>query len=571
MRNAFIFPLCVQSHAAFEQEQLEEIYKKEYYAGDTQAYLLPDTAIPVGLSPQEQRDAYRALKGGVLRQEVYAEDDTPQQAHPFTVTESCAHVRLLQPTQDGFPAVFLVMPSESLQFHYERHPEDPRIHHEMTLEVDAYGQPIHTARISYPRRNPPVGMPEQAVLSVVTTEHTLIHADQQVGWYRLGIPQASRSYEVTGLSIQQWTPATLLQQLQAASTLSYEQTPTHGLVQKRLLSRTRALYAKDDQTGPLAEGQVESLALPYESYEQIFTSGLLQEVFDSKVDATLLQAAGYQWFDGVWWAASGRAVLDAQHFYHPIQEIDALGHTTTLSHDSEHLFPTQIVDALGNTTSAQINYRVLQPWEVTDPNGNRTQVAFDALGMTVASAVMGKSSETLGDTLVGVEPDLDPTTLAAFLSDPKLHSATLLGQATTRFVYDVTRYYLSGLPNVTAQIERETHVSELGQGETSRLFHSFVYADGSGGELMKKAQAEAGMAPKRDANGDLVFDGEGELVMEQASSRWVGSGATIYDNKGNPLKKYEPFFSSTHDFEPEEELRHWGVTSLMVYDALGRA
>jgi hypothetical protein len=30
--------------------------------------------------------------------------------------------------------------------------------------------------------------------------------------------------------------------------------------------------------------------------------------------------------------------------------------------------------------------------------------------------------------------------------------------------------------------------------------------------------------------------------------RWVGTGATIYNNKGKPVKQYEPFFSPTHHF-----------------------
>ena len=46
--------------------------------------------------------------------------------------------------------------------------------------------------------------------------------------------------------------------------------------------------------------------------------------------------------------------------------------------------------AAGNTTLAQINYRVLGPWLVTDPNLNRSGVRYDALGMVVTTALMGK-------------------------------------------------------------------------------------------------------------------------------------------------------------------------------------
>ncbi|MFP4418821.1 MAG: hypothetical protein ACLFSB_16290 [Chitinispirillaceae bacterium] len=44
----------------------------------------------------------------------------------------------------------------------------------------------------------------------------------------------------------------------------------------------------------------------------------------------------------------------------------------------------------------------------------------------------------------------------------------------------------------------------------------------------------------------------------------------MYDNKGNPVKKYEPFFSGTHEYEDEDDLVQWGVTPIMHYDPLGR-
>ena len=36
---------------------------------------------------------------------------------------------------------------------------------------------------------------------------------------------------------------------------------------------------------------------------------------------------------------------------------------------------------------------------------------------------------------------------------------------------------------------------------------------------------------------------------DDVSPRWVGSGWTIFNNKGKPVRQYEPFFSDTHRFE----------------------
>ncbi len=49
-----------------------------------------------------------------------------------------------------------------------------------------------------------------------------------------------------------------------------------------------------------------------------------------------------------------------------------------------------------SVTTATYDYRVLQPRLVTDPNGNRSEVAFDALGMVVGTAVMGKDGRDQG-------------------------------------------------------------------------------------------------------------------------------------------------------------------------------
>src|SRR5205823_3210623 len=97
-------------------------------------------------------------------------------------------------------------------------------------------------------------------------------------------------------------------------------------------------------------------------------------------------------------------------------------------------------DPVGNTITADNDQRTMQPRLITDPNGNRAEVAFDALGMVVGTAVMGKAGETLGDSLVGFESDLDEATRIAHLEDPLANPHDILKRATTRLVYDLHRY-----------------------------------------------------------------------------------------------------------------------------------
>ncbi|PRQ09960.1 RHS repeat domain-containing protein [Enhygromyxa salina] len=113
---------------------------------------------------------------------------------------------------------------------------------------------------------------------------------------------------------------------------------------------------------------------------------------------------------------------------------------------------------------------------------------------------------------------------------------------------------------------RETH-----QDPDTRWLEQRTYFSGGGGVVMVKAQARPGLAPQRDVDGELILV-EGELQYEDTSPnvRWVGSGRVVLDNKGNVLKAYEPYFSSTPEYEDEAELVEQGVTALNHYDPLGR-
>jgi hypothetical protein len=131
----------------------------------------------------------------------------------------------------------------------------------------------------------------------------------------------------------------------------------------------------------------------------------------------------------------------------------------------------------------------------------------------------------------------------------------LLGQATTRIIYDVHRFARLrdiAKPVYAATIARETHISDLLPGQLSKAQIHFSYSDGFGREIQKKIQAEPGpLVP------------EGPMI----DRRWVGSGWTIFNNKGKPVKKYEPFFDDTHDFRFGKKV---GVSSTLFYDPVER-
>ena len=93
-------------------------------------------------------------------------------------------------------------------------------------------------------------------------------------------------------------------------------------------------------------------------------------------------------------------------------------------------------------------------------------------------------------------------------------------------------------------------------------------------ELQSKIPAEPGDALLRGANiaipGGDIQPGPLTTTLGGVDPRWVGKGRTVYNNKGKPVKQYEPFFSSTHLYEPEPEMTDTGVTPILFYDPMDR-
>jgi RHS repeat-associated protein len=97
---------------------------------------------------------------------------------------------------------------------------------------------------------------------------------------------------------------------------------------------------------------------------------------------------------------------------------------------------------------------------------------------------------------------------------------------------------------------------------------SFAYSDGFGREIQKKIPAEPGPVPQRD-DGKVIVGADGQPLMTpyDATRRWVGSGWTVLNNKGKPVRQYEPFFTDTHRFEFDLRI---GVSPVLFYDPVER-
>ncbi len=583
------------------------------------------------LTTDEMRQACRSLKGATLRQEIYGVDGTDAAGRPYSVSEQNYTIELLQPQDVNQYAVFFTHACEQIDYHYERRLvdvqgakcADPRVSHVMTLEVDAFGNALRSLAIGYRRRDlPGVDAPEQKETHMALTVNRVTNEPDEPYWYRIGLPVETRMYEIvkppepainnsfvelfkfddmvtitTRLfpadrdepDISKVWPYKKWDWRNNSANAPYE-------TRLRLIEHIRTLYRKDNLDGFLSLGDVDSLALPGKSYKLAFTPDLLAAVYDGRVtDSILAEEGGYIHSEGDvnWWIPSGEIFYSPDTTDLPAEELSYARAHFFLSHryrdpfhtdlqsteifvrfDNNNLLVQETRDALENSVRADNNYRVLQPHRITDPNGNRTEAAFDALGMVVATAVRGKETENLGDNLNGFESDLTQAQTDDFhdAQDPHVLAPALLRDASTRIIYDLHRFYHSRQahptdsngwePPYTATLARETHASDGVTLEDLKIQISFSYSDGFEREIQKKVQAEPGEVEVEDANGNV------SIVDTTPDLRWVGSGWTIFNNKGKPIRQYEPFFSIHHHFQFAKKV---GVSPILFYDPVGRA
>jgi hypothetical protein len=276
----------------------------EYYRepgltdAQARALLLPDTVLPDSLTVEEEREASRALKGSMLRQEVYADDagldaseaEIQRARTPYTVVEQDFTIRPLQRRAGNRHAVFFTHPREAITYHYERDSADPRIQHALTLEVDEFGNVLKEAAIGYGRRETIHVVDDQGQVSEVSnpgleeldpedrekqtrnlityTENRYTNAVDTPDAYRTPLPCETRTYELTGYTpagpAGRFRPGDFVEPDVADperlihrfdSEIQYEEQPAAGR-QRRPIEHLRTLYRPDDlgvaQNDPLA-------------------------------------------------------------------------------------------------------------------------------------------------------------------------------------------------------------------------------------------------------------------------------------------------------------------------------
>src|SRR5262249_43170694 len=96
-----------------------------------------------------------------------------------------------------------------------------------------------------------------------------------------------------------------------------------------------------------------------------------------------------------------------------------------------------------------------------------------------------------------------------------------------------------------------------------------IFNDGFGRQLQTSVRHEAGEAWHREENGALAMTASGPQIIS-ADFRWAVSGRTEYDNKGQPVRTYQPYFLDSWKYVTDDSARNDLYASTCFYDPPGR-
>ncbi|KAJ4246357.1 hypothetical protein NW762_013708 [Fusarium torreyae] len=524
---------------------------------------------PCGITSTE---ASRALRGMLVREEIYCDDNSPLQHLPYTTITLTYEVGIVQPKGPNGYCSTRAIGKEKLSFSYERQTSNPRYSYDVVLETNKFGQALKSMSVAYGLKNSTLSKSFEKSAQeediVILTENTYTNCINGSGAYREPDTASVRKWRLVHFKADTRDSGKLLSNVKEAlgtwTEFDINSTITPQTQGKVLLQERRTYYIRDDLTDFLELGKIQDFSITSRSYE-LASLGPLQWIHDLKklsdnetwrdVSLGLVKLPND---DSLWRPESYHLCSDSEEvdlmdvrmsFYSPARAIDPLDHKTEFTYDDKFLFPTEVLDAVGNKTTTSYSYRALKASQVRDPNGNCTGYIYDAFCNLTGVAQMGKAGEEVGDSLVSAQQTIAPDVLERFIQNPALEAMTILGDLTERLVKDHTRFNRSlssgegGQPCYEALIKRQEHVYSGRSSDALSISISFL---DSQGEVAQQA----------------------ELADTNQEPTWCIRGRSLKDNKGEIVREYRPILSPTHAFRSHLSPHSKAITHLL--DPLGR-
>jgi RHS repeat-associated protein len=542
-----------------------------------------------GSDRRARRDALRALRGRVLRTELYGLDASVNERRPYTVIEHAYDLREESSAGvQGRPRVFFVYEVAQRTTQWERG-DDPMTRFTFIGDHDGFGQPRRQTSVALPRRSirrrpltaTVVGAFDPDGTTALATHTRTDYAEPPPGVDIHDRVAQLRTYELTNpLRVDEHDPAcvqtVLADQARIASTIRasfdalapgdvrlighvvhhYDGLPFVGLDageldQHGLLTRSETLVLTDhvlnDAYGPWRPAYLGGT----EPLPAGAPAGFGADLGYRRELAGPVYAAG-------WYADTIRKAYDVQLSTHadPLPKRglvlgvqDPFGHESRVTPDAYWLQPAVVRNPAGLETLAEYSYRTGRPRRVVDPNGHATNYRYHPLGLLSSVFLEGRGGE--GGTA----------------ADPEI-----------RYSYDFTSFVIAKQPIHVHTTQRIWHVSDNASDE---VIEAREYSDGFGRLVQKRAQADdLAFGEDGDDVALLVPDitgGDARPVPGQAGGpatgsrvpdRVVVSGWEVHDNKGRVIEKHEPFFDRGWDYQPEAHARR-GRRVAYFYDPRG--
>lgn len=577
----------------------------------------------------------RALRGNILRSELYGQDDSMQSSVPYTVTENRPQVRMVQ-ANGRYPVVWPFQ-AETRTYTYERIRTDPQCAQSILLASDEYGKPLRQVSISYPRRNKPADNPypetlpatlfdasydqQQQVLRlglVQTSWHHLV--DTKSGICMLGLPDGSRSDEFTQPAGNVPDSGLTLELLQQKDSLISESRPY--------------TFMGQEQIGYLDAESKPTLTKPALPARVAFTvSAVLDEDMVKKlsgaITAEMLEAAGYK-ESSYLFARTGETQLwvmhrshtaydTADHFWLPVSYQETLLiDPVSFCRDKHDCAVIKYQDASGLTIQAKYDYRFLVPVKLIDINDNIHVVTLDALGRVTSNRFKGTEAGTAkgysaaefdefedvdsalqlsaplpvaqylkivsnswmpkagDDVLKRIISSVDVDTarkalLAAkvLTEDGRLRALALQRPLTSELARwaKSLRAILPHIPPHVLSLTTDRYDSDPAQ----QIRQQVAFSDGFGRVLQNSVRQAAGEALQRAEDGSLITDLNGTPQTTATDFRWTVTGRTEYNNKGQPVRVYQPYFLNDWRYVSDDTARSDLYADTYFYDPTGRS
>ena len=533
-------------------------------------------------STRAKRDAMRALRGSVLRTELYALDGSPLQDRPYTVTEQAYGLRE-EPAVPGTARVFFPFSVASRNTQWERG-DDPMTQLSFTSDHDDFGQPLRQLSVACPRGwRTLADRPSSPFLATLTT--TTFAKPAADGSYIHDRVARSRNYEVTettGESIK--------------VLMSVAEGDAHP---KRLIAEAITYFDGDPFVGTKEFGELGSFGAAARSESLVLTEAILKLAYSGErpgyLDptspfsgggdyppafvASVPVLAGYVFHDGAghspyaggWYSQTSRTRFD---FHDPVAtikprglvlaQLDPLGNETRIDNYLHDFLPTQATGPTGLTTKADYNLRVMQPERVFDPNSNVIEVKFSPNGLVTETFARGKPGAAADDR----------------------RNRGDVEQPCVRMEYGLRAFYdskradpVNPKPAFVRAVRRVDHDGDT--LATADAIEARQYSDGFGRLLQTRTQGESlrfGDARFGGGNAVLPLDQNAASTLaimgaentDLDTPNVVVSGWQRYDNKGRAVEKFEPFFDTGWLYRPSAD-PPIGQSVKVFYDARGQA